>query len=99
MLLVPAGLLCAPSLAAGAAAVSALAPDHARGLVMGLHASVMTAGGALASSGTGLMIDIWTPATAVLVVGGIGVAAAAVSGALARASPRRAQPSARSQPA
>ncbi len=67
--------------------------------VMGLHASAMTAGGALAASGTGLMIDIWTPATAVLVVGGIGVAAAAVSGALARASPRRAPPSARSQPA
>jgi MFS family permease len=99
LLLVPAGLLCAPSLAAGAGAVSALAPDHARGLVMGLHASAMTTGGALASSGTGVMIDVWTPATAVLVVGGIGVAAAAVSGGLARASPPRAPPSARSQPA
>ncbi|MBA3905489.1 MAG: MFS transporter [Pseudonocardiales bacterium] len=84
LLLVPAGLLCGPSLAAGAGAVSAIAPDHARGLVIGLHSSALTTGGALATSLTGLMIDHWSPGAAVLAVGGVGIAAAAISGGLTR---------------
>jgi MFS family permease len=100
LLLVPAGLLCAPSIAAGAGVVSALAPDHARGLVLGLHASSLTGGGALASSLTGVLIDRWAPGPAVLVVGTVGIGAAVCSWALARASPGVAsatpRPSARS---
>ena len=80
---------CAPSIAAGAGVVSALAPDHARGFVLGLHTSSLTAGGAAASSFTGVLIDRWAPGPAVLVVGTLGIAAALFSWALARASPRR----------
>lgn len=98
LLLVPAGLLCGPSLAAGAGAVSAIAPDHARGLVIGLHASALTTGGALATSLTGLMIDRWSPGIAVLAVGGVGIAAAVISGGLARASPTASPPSVTSRP-
>jgi MFS family permease len=87
LLLVPAGLLCAPSIAAGAGLVSALAPDHARGFVIGLHTSSLTAGAAVASSLTGLLIDRWSPGPAVLVMGTVGIAAALFSWALARASP------------
>ena len=101
LLMVPAGLLCAPSIAAGAGVVNALAPDHARGFVIGLHTSSLTAGGAAASAFTGLLIDRWSPGTAVLVVGTLGIVAALLSWALARASPRSAAtppgPSARSQ--
>ena len=100
--MVPAGLLCAPSIAAGAGVVNALAPDHARGFVIGLHTSSLTAGGAAASAFTGLLIDRWSPGTAVLVVGTLGIVAALLSWALARASPRSAAtppgPSARSKP-
>jgi MFS family permease len=63
LLMVPAGLLCAPSIAAGAGVVNALAPDHARGFVIGLHTSSLTAGGAAASAFTGLLIDRWSPGT------------------------------------
>ena len=84
LLLVPAGLLVAPSIAASAAAVNALAPDHARGLAMGLHMSAFTAGSALATSSTGLLIDRWSPATAVLAVGATGIVAAAVAAVLGR---------------
>jgi MFS family permease len=98
LLLVPAGLLCGPSLAAGAGAVSAIAPDHVRGLVIGLHASALTTGGALATSLTGLMIDNWSPGTAVLAVGGVGIAAAVLSGGLSRASPSGTPPSVTSSP-
>lgn len=103
LLLVPAGLLCAPSIAAGAGAVSALAPDHARGFVIGLHTSSLTAGGAAASAFTGALIDRWAPGTAVLVVGALGIAAALLSWVLSRGSPRAAvtpsppSPSAHSQ--
>ena len=103
LLMVPAGLLCAPSIAAGAGVVSALAPDHARGFVIGLHTSSLTAGGAAAAAFTGLLIDRWSVGTAVLVVGALGILAALASWALARASPQAAVtppppgPSARSQ--
>jgi hypothetical protein len=66
---------------------AACGPDHARGLVPGLHASSLAGGGALASSLTGVLIDRWAPGPAVLVVGTVGIGAAAFSWALARASP------------
>lgn len=96
LLLVPAGLLVAPSIAASAAAVNALAPEHARGLAMGLHMSAFTAGSALATSSTGLLIDRWSPAVAVLAVGATGIAAAAAAAVFGRGPPV-ATPSARSQ--
>ncbi len=85
LLLVPAGLLCAPALTASVETVSVLAPEHARGLVMGLHGSAITLGAAVATPLTGLLIDRASPATAVLVVAAAGGAAALVAATLMRA--------------
>jgi MFS family permease len=102
LLLVPAGLLCAPSLTASSETVSGLAPEHARGLVTGLQGSANTLGGAFATPLTGLLIDNASPAAAVLTVGAVGIALAAVAALATRpSSPRdRSQhgPSAGSQP-
>ena len=82
LLLVPAGMLCAPSLAASADTVSVLAPAHARGLVIGLHGSAITVGGAVATPLTGMLIDAASPHVAILVVAGVGTAAAVGAGLL-----------------
>ncbi len=88
LLLVPAGLLCAPSLAASAEAVSALAPEHARGLVTGLHGSAITLGAAVGTPLAGLLIDLASPAAAVVVVGSAGVLVAVIAALLARSNGR-----------
>lgn len=85
LLLVPAGLLCAPALTASAETVSELAPEHARGLVMGVHGSAITLGGAVATPLTGLLIDRASPGAAVLVVAAAGGVAALVAATLMRA--------------
>lgn len=87
LLLVPPGILCAPSLAAGAETVTGLAPEHARGLVSGLHGSAITTGGALATPLTGALVDAASPATAILVVAACGGAAATAAGLLTRRPP------------
>jgi MFS family permease len=99
LLLVPVGLLIAPSMAASAETVSALAPEHVRGLVTGLHGSAITIGATVATPLAGLLVDIASPAVAVLTVGSVGLGAAALVGLLGRS--RRASsvtPSAGSQP-
>lgn len=55
--LIPAGLLCAPALAATADAVSRLAPPGARGEAMGLHGSAITVGIAIGAPLAGAVID------------------------------------------
>jgi predicted MFS family arabinose efflux permease len=70
----PAGLLCAPTLASLADAVSRLAPETVRGLVMGLHGSALTVGLTIGAPLTGAMVDKTTPAW--------GFAAAGAAGAL-----------------
>ncbi|MEO3746182.1 MFS transporter [Plantactinospora sp. B5E13] len=76
--LLPAGLLCAPSLAASADAVSRLAPAAVRGEAMGLHNSALTTGIALGSPLAGAVIDVagpsWGFATAGLTGAGIALA-------------------------
>jgi predicted MFS family arabinose efflux permease len=59
--------------------VSRLAPEHARGVVSGLQGSAITLGAAAGTPLAGLLIDLASPAAAVLVVGlvGLGVAVAA----------------------
>lgn len=84
LLLIPAGMLCAPSLAASAETVSALAPEHARGLVTGLQGSAISIGAAMAAPLTGTLIDTASPGTAVLVVAAGGAAAATAAGLLMR---------------
>ncbi|MDG4829179.1 MFS transporter [Solwaraspora sp. WMMD1047] len=60
--LLPAGLLCAPTLAATADAVSRLAPAGVRGEAMGLHGSAITIGMALGAPLAGAVIDATSPA-------------------------------------
>jgi len=74
LLIVPAGLLCAPTLAATADAVSKLAPEAVRGLVMGLHSSALTAGFAIGAPLAGFVIDARSPPWAFVAAGAAGVA-------------------------
>lgn len=78
--LLPAGLLCAPSLAASADAVSRLAPVGARGEAMGLYGSALTVGLAVGAPLAGTVIDATAPAWGFVVCGlvGCGVAVAAL---------------------
>jgi MFS family permease len=87
LLLVPVGLLIAPSMAASAETVSGLAPDHVRGLVTGLHGSAITLGATIATPLAGLLVDMASPAAAVLTVGAAGVGAAILVALLSRPGP------------
>jgi MFS family permease len=84
LLLVPAGLLLAPSLAAGSERVSELAPESARGVITGLHGSAITLGAAVGTPLAGVLIDTASPAAAVLVVAAVGLGAAGGAALLAR---------------
>jgi predicted MFS family arabinose efflux permease len=85
--LLPAGLLCAPSLAAGADAVSRMAPAGARGEAMGLHGSALTVGLATGAPLAGAIIDAASPAWGFAAAGlaGSGIALAALLGFRPRA--------------
>ncbi|GAA5127802.1 MFS transporter [Pseudonocardia adelaidensis] len=99
VLLVPVGLLIAPSMAASAETVSALAPEHVRGLVTGLHGSAITLGATVATPLAGLLVDVASPAVAVLTVGCTGLGAAVLVWLLGRTRGEAcATPSAGSQP-
>ena len=69
----PAGLLCAPSLASTVDTASAWVPAGARGEAMGLHATALTAGIAAGAPVAGAVIDIFGPAWGYVVAGGVGV--------------------------
>lgn len=86
ILLVPTGMLCAPSLAASAEAVSALAPEQSRGLATGLHGSSITMGAAASTPLAGLLVDIGSPSIAVLVVGAAGIVVAGIAAGMSRLS-------------
>lgn len=70
--IVPAGMLCAPTLASLADAVSRLAPETMRGLVMGLHGSALTVGLAIGAPLSGAVVDSSSPAWGFAAVGGLG---------------------------
>ena len=70
--LVPAGALCAPSLAAAAEAVARLVPAGARGEAMGWHNSAMTAGLAIGAPLAGAVIDASAPAWGFAAIGAAG---------------------------
>lgn len=83
-LLLPAGLVTAPTLAAGSDAVGGLAPDAVRGLVTGLQGSATTLGLAIANPLSGVLVDVASPATAVLVCGSVAVLTGGVATLLLR---------------
>ncbi|GAA3456769.1 MFS transporter [Dactylosporangium matsuzakiense] len=75
--LLPAGILCAPTLSASADLVSRLVPASARGEAMGWHGSSLTAGLAIGSPLAGWAIDLGSPAWGFAAVGLVGALAAA----------------------
>ncbi|MER7889361.1 MFS transporter [Micromonospora sp. NPDC094482] len=70
--LIPAGALCAPTIAATSDAVSRLAPAEVRGEAMGLHGSAVTVGIAVGAPLAGAVIDASAPAWGFAVTGIIG---------------------------
>jgi predicted MFS family arabinose efflux permease len=92
LLLIPAGALCAPTLAATADAVSRLVPASARGEAMGWYGSALTVGMAAGAPMVGVVVDrsgpMWGPAAA----GAVGLALALVAFALKVLPSRRSTP-------
>jgi MFS family permease len=73
--LIPAGMLCAPSITAGNEALARLVPASSRGEAMGLLGSAMTVGVSLGAPFAGLILDLVGPGWAFVTVGGVGAAA------------------------
>lgn len=71
--LVPAGLLCAPSLSATIDTMSKWVPSGARGEAMGLHGTALTVGVAAGAPFAGAIIDAYSPAWAFAATGATGV--------------------------
>lgn len=80
--LLPAGALCAPTLAATADEVSRMAPAAVRGEAMGLHGSAMTVGLALGAPLAGAVIDNSAPAWGFAATGSVGLLVAVATIAL-----------------
>lgn len=78
LLSLPAGLLCAPTLSAASEAIASLVEESRRGEAMGWYGSALTAGTALGSPLTGIMIDVTGPWAG---FAGIGAAGVLLSGA------------------
>ena len=88
LLSVPAGFLCAPTLAAASEAVALLVDEGRRGEAMGWYGSALTAGTALGSPFTGLTIDAAGPWAGFAGIGAVGVVLCG-AGLLAQAARRR----------
>ncbi|MER7416543.1 MFS transporter [Micromonospora peucetia] len=70
--LIPAGALCAPTIAATSDAVSRLVPASVRGEAMGLHGSAVTVGIAVGAPLAGAVIDASAPVWGFAVTGAVG---------------------------
>ncbi|MEA5454530.1 MFS transporter [Sinomonas sp. JGH33] len=88
LLSIPAGLLCAPTLSAASEAIAALVDEGKRGEAMGWYGSALTAGTALGSPFTGLMIDAAGPWAGFVGIGALGVLLC-VAGLVAQSVRRR----------
>ncbi|MFD2764392.1 MFS transporter [Micromonospora eburnea] len=76
--LIPAGALCAPTIASTSDAVSRLAPAAVRGEAMGLHGSAVTVGIAVGAPLAGAVIDASAPLWGFAATGTIGLLVALV---------------------
>jgi MFS family permease len=74
--LLPAGMLCAPSLASSADLVSRLVPASVRGEAMGWYGSALTTGMALGAPVVGAVVDRHGTAWGFAVAGSVGAVAA-----------------------
>jgi MFS family permease len=79
LLLIPAGVLCAPTIAATNDTLSRLVPVESRGEAMGLLGSALTAGATLGAPFAGLVVDHAGPGAAFAAAGAVGALAAIVS--------------------
>ncbi|MGP4093275.1 MFS transporter [Nonomuraea sp. KM90] len=77
--LLPAGLLCAPSLSATVDVLSRWVPSGARGEAMGFHGTALLIGGAASAPIAGAVIDGHGPEWAFAVAGLVGVAMVVVA--------------------
>lgn len=84
LLLIPAGLMCAPPVAAGSEALSTLSPERARGVINGIYDSSMAIGAGITGPVTGWLIDQTSPATAIGAVSTCAIALAGIAGLLSR---------------
>jgi MFS family permease len=71
--LLPAGLLCAPSITATVDTVSSWAPAAARGEAMGLHGTALTVGVAIGAPAAGAVIDGFGSTWGFAMAGGVGL--------------------------
>ena len=76
--IIPAGLLCAPAMAAAATEVSRLVPEHRRGEAMGWYGSAMTIGLASGTPLAGRAIDAAGPWAGFALIGVIGAVVAGI---------------------
>lgn len=74
--LIPAGLLCAPTLAGAADAMSRLAPAAVRGEAMGYYGSALSIGMAVGTPLAGAVVDLAGPSWGFAAAGGSGVVVA-----------------------
>jgi predicted MFS family arabinose efflux permease len=61
----------------------ALAPEHVRGIVTGMHDSAITLGAGLGTPLAGLLVDVSSPAVTVLAVGSTGAVVAGITARVA----------------
>jgi MFS family permease len=72
--LLPAGALCAPTIAATGEVISRAVPAAVRGEAMGLQSAALTAGTALGAPLAGAVVDRWSPGLGFAAVGAAGAA-------------------------
>jgi MFS family permease len=75
LLVIPSGMLCAPSITSGNETLARHVPAAARGEAMGLLGSAMTVGVSLGAPAAGLVVDLAGPHWAFVAAGGLGALA------------------------
>jgi MFS family permease len=88
--LIPAGLLCAPTMVSNNDTLTRIVPESSRGEATGLLGSALTAGTTAGAPFAGLVIDNAGPAWAFAAAGAVGAIAALAALATRRRSPRTA---------
>jgi MFS family permease len=83
--LLPAGAMCAPTLASTGELISRLVPAAVRGEAMGLQTTALTAGSALGAPLAGIVVDHTSPAMGFAVAGATGTTFVLVALAATRA--------------
>lgn len=94
LLVIPAGVACAPTIASTVDAVSRAVPASQRGAAMGLHAAALTVGSAIGAPLIGIVVDQAGPGWGMATIGLL-VCLVACGGILAPLARRRADGSAR----